>query len=93
MALEQTIQTKILKYLNKVSYVVKVIAASKSGVHDIIVCYHGLFISFEVKTPATRDDASPLQLYNRKRIIANGGISKVVCSLQEVIDTLKELQC
>ena len=89
---EQTIQKSIIKYLKTISYVVKIISATKAGVLDVIVCYKGRFIAFEVKTPDTKDDTSDLQEYNIREIIKNGGLAYVVWDLKQVKDIIKGLE-
>jgi len=75
---EQQYQSKIVKYLeSRGAYVVKVVAASKKGVPDILACYKGQFIAIEVKTPETRSNVSKLQDYNLNKISKAGGISGV----------------
>ena len=70
MKSEQAIQSDILKYLKSVgAYTIKVAAATKSGVPDIICCYKGRFIAIEVKRPETKTNVSPLQVANITMII------------------------
>ena len=58
-----------------------------SGIPDIIGCYKGKFIAFEVKT--TQGKLSKLQEVMLERINEAGGIAFKVTSLQEVKDILK----
>ena len=70
MKSEQTIQSEILKYLKSVgAYTIKVSAATKAGIPDIICCYKGRFIAIEVKRPETKTNVSPLQVANITMII------------------------
>lgn len=70
MKSEQTIQSEILKYLKSVgAYTIKVSAATKAGIPDIICCYKGRFIAIEVKRPETKNNVSPLQVANITMII------------------------
>ena len=70
MKSEQTIQSEILKYLKSVgAYTIKVSAATKAGIPDIIGCYKGRFIAIEVKRPETKTNVSPLQVANITMII------------------------
>ena len=89
---EQQIQNKIIKYLKAISYVVKIISATKAGVLDVIVCYKGRFIAFEVKTPDTKDDTSDLQEYNIREIVKNGGLAYVVWELNQIKDIIKGIE-
>ena len=53
--LEQAIQKKILKELKHLEiYAYKNITTNKKGVPDIICCYLGRFIAFEVKRPGSK---------------------------------------
>ncbi len=84
---EQTIQKNITRYLESIGcYVVKVVAASKSGVPDILGCYNGKMFAIEVKTPSTRSNVSPLQEYNLKAIRTAGGYAIVAWG----VDMVKE---
>ena len=70
MKSEQTIQSEILKYLKSVgAYTIKVSAATKAGIPDIICCYKGRFIAIEVKRPETKTNVSPLQVANISMIV------------------------
>ena len=89
---EQVIQKSIIKYLKTKAYVVKIVSASKSGIPDLLVCYKGRFIAFEVKTPDTKDDTSDLQEYNIREIVKNGGLAFVVWELKQVKEIIKGLE-
>ena len=92
MATEQTLQKNIVKYLeDQGCYVVKVISASKAGVHDIIGCYNGVFFSIEVKTPQTRNNVSKLQKYNVDLVHRAGGQSLVAWDVDMVKDFVSGL--
>lgn len=89
MATEQQIQKKIITYLeSKGCYVVKVVSATKGGVHDIIGCYEGAFFSIEVKTPSTRGNVSKLQEYNLDMVREAGGYSIVAWDVDMVEEFL-----
>ena len=80
---EQTIQSKIIKYLEgEGAYVVKVTSANKAGVPDVLACLKGKFIGVEVKNVTGRP--TELQLYNIRRIISAGGIAGVCRSVADV---------
>ena len=89
---ESTIQSKVLTYLRSIGYVVNVMKASKSGVPDILACVNGRFIGIEMKTPATINDSSPLQILNKEWIVKAGGIAFVAVSLDDVKSKLALLQ-
>lgn len=81
---EQTIQSKIIKWLEKEGfYVIKTITCNRAGVPDIIACAPGgLFVAIEVKTPTGR--VSKLQEVHVRKINYTGGIAFIARSLQEV---------
>lgn len=89
--LESYIQTKILDYLKTVPncWTVKVMTANKNGTPDILVCYHGHFIGFEVKTKTGR--TSPIQDYQIAKIKGAGGSAVVVRSVEQVENFLRQL--
>ena len=91
---EQDYQKKIVKYLeSRGAYVVKVVAASKKGVPDILACYNGNFLGIEVKTPTTRANVSQLQEYNLRQIDKAKGYSGVAVTVDDVkilLDLLDE---
>jgi Holliday junction resolvase len=92
MAKEQDYQKKIVTALeSKGAYVVKVVAASKKGVPDVLVCYEGYFIGIEVKTPTTRSNVSKLQEYNLKKIQKAGGFSTVAVDISDVAPIIEEI--
>ena len=57
-----------------------------AGIPDIICCYRGTFIAFEVKTPKGKTTA--LQDATIKKIISCGGQAYVVRSVDEVKNIL-----
>ena len=61
-----------------------------SGIPDLIVCYRGRFIAFEVKTE--KGKTTVLQEMTIRKIIKAGGFALVVRSVEDVravIDSLK----
>lgn len=88
--LERVIQNKIITYLKKVSYVIKVTQASENGVSDVIICYKGLFIAFELKRKGKK--ATPLQARNLRQIITNGGLASVARSVEDVKKVLENIK-
>lgn len=63
--------------------------AGRAGVPDILACYRGLFIAFEVKTESGKQ--TKLQVLEEGRIQAAGGISVVVTSRAEASAKLDEV--
>lgn len=91
--LEKDITNKILKYLKTQDkcYCFKEHGGSygSAGIPDIICCYHGRFVAFEVKTE--KGKTTKLQDVNIRNIREACGVALVVRSLDEVKDALKEL--
>ena len=87
MKSEQAIQSDILKYLKSVgAYTIKVSAATKAGIPDIICCYKGRFIALEVKRPEAKTNVSPLQVANITMIINAQG-EAIVAWDKEMVKT------
>ena len=88
---EKTITNQILKYLKTEPecFAFKEHGGlyGVSGLPDIICCYKGKFMAFEVKTE--KGKLSRLQEITIKRINEAGGMAVKVTSLQEVKDVLK----
>jgi len=61
-----------------------------AGLPDIIVCYKGRFIAFEVKTETGK--VTVLQAVTIKKITAAGGIAVVVRSVAEVKSIIEKLR-
>lgn len=64
------------------AWVWKVRDECTAGIPDIVGCYRGRFIAFEVKTDVGR--ASKLQEYVIRQIVTSGGIAVVVRSIEDV---------
>ncbi len=88
---EKTITNQILKYLKSEPecFAFKEHGGiyGVSGIPDVICCYKGKFMAFEVKTPQGK--LSKLQEITIKRINEAGGMAFKVTSLQEVKNILK----
>lgn len=61
-----------------------------AGIPDIICCYKGRFIAFEVKTE--KGKATKLQEATIEKIKMAGGTAVIVRSVREVKDAFKELE-
>lgn len=91
--LESDFQEKVEKLLNNWgAYRVKVhvSAYQDQGTPDILVCFLGKFIAFELKVKGNY--LSPLQKLRIKQIRHAGGIAKGIYSLEEIEETLYEIQ-
>ena len=80
---ESVVQSKILALLKARGFwVIKVIAANKNGVPDIIACSPGgRFLAIEVKGPKGR--LAPLQEYQLSAIRTCGGVAGVARSVSD----------
>lgn len=87
---ESKLQTKIINYIEKKGgYAVDIITAGKSGVHDILACYKGHFLSIEVKYGKNYPDA--LQLEHQTLVRAAGGTSIITYKMEHVVQLLQFL--
>ena len=88
---EKTITNKILKYLKEqpCCFAFKEFGGlyGTAGIPDIICCYNGKFVAFEVKTP--KGSLSKLQEIIIQKIKNAKGIAYKVTSLEEVKEILK----
>jgi len=66
-------------------------AYQMAGVPDIIGCYKGRFIAFEVKIPGGEFKLSKRQRFILSRIDYNGGYSNVVSSKRGALEALDAL--
>ena len=91
--LEKDITNKILKYLKTLDkcYCFKEHGGSdgSAGIPDIICCFRGRFLAFEVKTAKGR--TTVLQDINIRNIHKADGIAVVVRSVDEVKRVIKAL--
>ena len=86
---ESALQTKIVKWLESQSiWVVKIhqTGLGKRGRPDLICCYLGLMIGFEVKIPGGK--ATPMQAMEMETIVSTGGQCRLVTSLEQVQEDL-----
>jgi hypothetical protein len=60
----------------------------EAGLPDLICCYRGQFVAFEVKTPSTLDNVSPKQAYVHQKIRRAGGICAVPASVGDAMAVL-----
>jgi hypothetical protein len=61
------------------------------GVPDILGCYKGKFVAFEVKVPGKEDTQSAMQLAIFARIRLAGGVPKLVSSATDATGVLEKL--
>jgi len=79
----------VISYLRQNgAYVFKTVTTGKAGVPDVIGCFKGVFLAFEIKAGSRLTE---LQKYNIKQISLAGGIATVITELNQValiIDTI-----
>lgn len=61
------------------------------GIPDILVCYRGNFVAFEVKRPGKERNVSKFQHLKLLKISKAGGVARVISSTYEAIDILAKL--
>lgn len=59
-----------------------------AGLPDVIGCYKGLFFGFETKLPEKRGNTSPIQERIMHKIRIAGGLSQVVCTVEEAVSAM-----
>ena len=81
---ESKLQAKAIKELQIAGwYVIRIIAASKAGVLDLVCCTpEGLFVAFEVKFG--KNKTSKLQEYNIQQIRNRKGSAYVIWNIEEL---------
>lgn len=91
--LESDFQEEAIKLIESLGgYVVKihVSAYQGQGTSDLLCCYKGRFIAFELKVG--KNKTSELQKFRIEQIRHAGGIAKGIYSLEEIEETLYEIQ-
>jgi uncharacterized protein (DUF39 family) len=92
MALEKSIQSSIIKYLNSLPECVAENVsgnAGQKGRPDINACWKGRCVRIEVKSKETGYKLQPLQALNLKKWGQAGALCLVVHSLEEVKKVIK----
>ena len=92
MKSEATIQALILKFMRTLGpacWVIKAAVCNERGVPDILCCYRGRFVGFEVKTAKGR--ISGPQRVQNERIRRACGRAVVVRSVADVQAVLKHI--
>jgi len=80
--LESTIQKKVIAYLKSIGCkVINLKAASQSGHADLIICYKGAYIEFEMKQPGKY--ATRLQELKGVETVEAGGAWYCIHSVEE----------
>ena len=91
MKIESDLQRQVLSYLkkNRVYHFRFQAQSNLNGLPDIICLYKGFFIGLELK--ADKGSPTELQLRKIKSINENGGIGKIIKSVDEVEEIFKEI--
>lgn len=96
MTPEGKIVKKILDYLNSqdccVAWKIHGGPHQRKGILDIMCCWYGLFLAFEVKVPSRRHKLTELQAHCIKQIRKAHGEAHLVTSLNEVKQVLQSLE-
>ena len=95
MKAEKTIQKEIQTFIKEHGgYVIKVMKANENGVHDLLACINGLFVSIEVKAEEfhanPHKQASEWQKKQLRAVLAANGIAMVVATLQQFITACEQ---
>lgn len=86
---ESKLQTKSIKLLQSAGwYVIRIIAASKAGVSDLVCCDpQGLFVAIEIKFGNNKP--SKLQWYNIEEIKKRKGLAYIVYDIEKIKEIIK----
>jgi Holliday junction resolvase len=96
MKAEKVVQTEVIKYIkSKGWYVIKVMKANENGVHDLLACINGLFVSIEVKAEKYEHNplnaASEWQKRHLRLVEEAKGIAMIVATLEQFKDIVKDI--
>jgi hypothetical protein len=64
-------------------------AYQQSGIPDLVSCFHGYFVAFEVKVPERKGTVTKLQQRTLELIEENGGAAAVVTSPEEALEYIR----
>ena len=88
--LESKIQKQTIDYLLSIGCkVINLKAATKSGNADLVICYRGLYIEFEMKQ--LKKDATKLQKIKGRETAKAGGLWYVVHSVDEAQEIMLQI--
>jgi len=88
--LESKIQKQTIDYLLSIGCkVINLKAASRAGNADLVFCYKGLYIEFEMKQP--KKDATKLQQIKGRETVKAGGLWFVVHSVEEASEIMLQV--
>ena len=86
--MEKDLQNRVLKHLTLESksnpiWFYKSSDRYQIGIHDIICCFNGWFVTFELKDPDSYNKETKMQEYNKKEINKCNGYSVALNSWSE----------
>ena len=85
--LETTIQKKVIKYLLEIGCkVINLKSATRKGNADLVICYRGAYVEFEMKQPGK--DATKMQKIKGQETILADGFWFVIHSLDEAKEAI-----
>ena len=89
---ETKFKQKVLAKLKAIPglYYIKVQQVSVRGIPDVIICYHGKFVAWELKVGKNKVKTGSLQEYNLNLIKKAGGVA-IEVTPQNFEQSLKEL--
>lgn len=89
--LETKIQKKVIEWLLEIGCkVINLKSATRKGNADLVICYMGLYVEFEMKQPGK--DATKLQKIKGVETTDASGYWFVIHSLDEAEDAIRSLQ-
>lgn len=83
--LVESIRRHLQKNLGGLWYKIHGGLFQEKGIHDLIGCIKGQFVSLEVKLPGKEDELSLAQGYQMKRVRTNGGLAEMVTTKEEAL--------
>jgi hypothetical protein len=94
--LEKTISAKIIKALRETAgpdgWFVKIPGGpSLAGIPDILGCYRGRFVAFEVKRPGGSYGVTERQQHHLNMIAQAGGVSAIVDSVEGALEAISQI--
>ena len=88
--LESGIQKKVATYLRSVgAKVIKLVVGSVKGNADLVICYRGLYVEFEMKQPG--EHATPLQLLKGRDTTKAEGLWFEIHSVEEAQEAIRSI--
>lgn len=93
MTPEGKVKKKVKEYLQSIGawyYMPVSNGMGRSGCPDILVCYKGLFMAFETKSPGKIKNVTPNQEREINAITSANGLARVVDDVEQVKEYIRE---